>query len=66
MTSESSHEPGAGGSRDVAATISVDRVSKWFGSVVAVNDVSLGPRKAAVRKARGRGRERALARPTAH
>ncbi len=41
MTAERSHETGTGGSDHVAATISVDRVSKWFGSVVAVNDVSL-------------------------
>ena len=41
MTAESSHETGTGESQRVAATISVDRVSKWFGSVVAVNDVSL-------------------------
>ena len=41
MTAESSHETGAERSQGVAATISVDRVSKWFGSVVAVNDVSL-------------------------
>lgn len=41
MTAESSHETGTERSQGVAATISVDRVSKWFGSVVAVNDVSL-------------------------
>ncbi len=41
MTAESSHETGTERSQGVAATISVDGVSKWFGSVVAVNDVSL-------------------------
>ena len=41
MRAASSHETGTGGSQQVTATISVDRVSKWFGSVVAVNDVSL-------------------------
>ncbi len=41
MTAESSHETGLEGPQNVAATISVDHVSKWFGSVVAVNDVSL-------------------------
>ncbi|MCH8184710.1 MAG: ABC transporter ATP-binding protein [Chloroflexi bacterium] len=41
MTAESSHETGTGEPPRVAATISVDHVSKWFGSVVAVNDVSL-------------------------
>lgn len=41
MTAESPHATGTGESQHVPATISVDGVSKWFGSVVAVNDVSL-------------------------